>query len=223
MPVTTFLARHLVARGYRLYDRERRIQGWQRLRWPQDGTSLSARFLATSRERGVELRAWLDLSGRITEAYSDLHAAVYEALPVQPTLRDVLGTTSITFTNVDRDVHVSRNLVRDDVGVRTVHQGEGLSAIRLYQDRVSPLYPTEFLALAGALADPTDTSSHPLVDPIDLFSYPNLETIEVLDAIDVERPACGYTSFTEGLCLGWCGPGHSYTLSRARSALRLGS
>lgn len=208
MPITVFLAEHFAGRGGTVYDKANRLNTWKMLRWPTGSETLPALFKQASQRRGVDPAAWVDRQNNRAAAYDQIHAEVYDNLSGQPLLKDVLGQTTLTFTDVRKDVPVTGNLLKDDGVLRTQRQGEGLSFIRLLRDDVSPTLPTEFLALSSVLADPAT-----------ITSYPDVSSGERFAAI-THSVAAGGNSLSGGLRLGWDEAELSNTDGRARSAVR---
>lgn len=208
MPVTTFLAEHFCARGGLLGGPEARRAIDATLRWPTDGRTLATVFRTVSQALGVEPAAWTDPRGYRSDAFYAVHHAVYEDLPPQPRLREVLGTATLTVTDVRPDVPKVALLLREDDTIRPELQGRGLSFLSLLQDAVSILTPPEFLAFAGVLRDPSKPEM-----------APDLSTWEWLAGITHSCAADGFTG-VGGLFLEVRGLEDAGEACRARSAVR---
>lgn len=201
MPVTEFLIEHFAARGGIVHEKVERTKAWKKLRWAHAGSpSISQRFEDAAAQFGFDPRKdFLDVDGRRTDRYDQTHAKVYGDLPVQQTVRDVAGTATITFTNVEKDgSRISKQLGTVD----------DPSFISLLLQNIDALNPVEFLAFAGSNCNPKRFNT-----------YPDLNTVELLSGITKEGVARG-DSGTVGIVMEVDFPQKRSGNFRARPVIR---
>lgn len=80
-PITTWLIRHFLDRGGKVYDAKYRSGKWGELRWPADGD-----IAAVWNAHGGDIKG------------------VYDALPEQPTIGDRLGKTATFWTQIAQEL-----------------------------------------------------------------------------------------------------------------------
>jgi hypothetical protein len=204
-----FLAGHFEKRGKTIYDKANRLAKWETLRTTAaNGSRLWKVFHDSAPLKGSTPAEWVDASGGRTQKYIDLHKGVHDAGLLPPKkVRDVAGTATLTFTNVKREVTEETKILGAD-GISTLEQGDDLTFVRLMQEKIDMLTPTESLALTSAICDPKKVGT-----------YPAPATWEWIAGID-DTYAAGAFSLSDGLDLGWDIPVLSGSLDRVRSVVR---
>jgi hypothetical protein len=203
-----FLARHFQARGGKFFGMENRLAHMRTMKWPsRSGSPLWKLFHERAAQNGHDIATdYLDANGARTRAYKSDHAEIYADLDDQPTVQDLLGMASMTFTNTKRDVPKTGKILGAD-GVTTLAQGQGLSFVALLQHKVDTLSPAEGLALASAMSTPAKMST-----------YPDSDTWVWLAGIDAEY-AADATSLPGDLDLRWHASGRWDCNVRVRSVV----
>jgi hypothetical protein len=181
MTVCDFLAGHFARRGGRFYGGAHGAEVWRRARFPADGRPL-----------------W-----RLVRALDDPAASF--VLPPHPRLGDVLGSRSLSFTNV------AAELPADAAGRSASHEGASSpwSLQRLLDLRISPPTPAQFLALVTGVADPADPGTYP---------SPDGQTWEWLSGLSPAGAMYGRAA-AGGLIFGWNPVAYSGVYGRARPVL----
>ena len=205
LPVVDFWAKHFQARGGGIVDADNGLVRWRKMKWSRSPAEPLWKLFAD--QRGHTLHDYLHQNGARTQAYDEDHAAVYAALPAQPTLVEVLGTAHLVFTNTEQVVASTRPILGAR-GVTSLTHGEGLSFVRLLSEQVDTLTPSEHLALATTVSTPEDTNT-----------YLDMDTWSTLAGVD-PTVAAGAYSDSVGLYLDWNVPEYSYSFSRVRSVVR---
>jgi hypothetical protein len=203
-----YLAEHFEKRGGTIYERDRRTAKWKTLRSvAAHGSPLWKVFHDSAPLKGSTPSEWVDANGSRTPKYIELHKAVHDAGLLTPKkVCDVAGTATLTFTNVKREVTKKTKLLGAD-GVSALKQGDDLTFVRMMQEKIDTLTPTESLALTSAIADPKK-----------IGTYPAPATWEWLAGID--DTYAGACSRSGGLRLGWAAPEDSSSDCRVRSVVR---
>jgi hypothetical protein len=209
LPLVDFLVEHFEKRGGTIVDKANRLATWRKLRTANHGgPPLWKLFKDGAAIRGIDPATGFIKDGSRTPEYIQLHKDIHkDVLRPQSKLKDAAGQTHLTFTNVSRELDTTTKLLSAS-GISTQTQGTGLSSIRLIQQEIDTITPTEFLALTGAMSDPKD-----------IDTYPDPNTWEWLAAIE-ETSAAGAYSGSDGLRLSWGAPEDSASLSRARPVVR---
>lgn len=203
--VVDFWAKHFQARGGKMWDIANRLAQWRKMKWSRNPAEPLWKLFAD--QNGHTISDYVDKNGARTQEYKDDHAAVYAALPDQPKLGEMLGTVSVVFANTKKDVPKTSKILGAR-GVTALPHGDGLSFIKLLSEQVDTITPAEYLALATAMSTPGDTST-----------YPDPNTWTYFAGIDPTYAARAYSD-SDGLCLGWDGPGYSISYGRVRSVVR---
>jgi energy-coupling factor transporter ATP-binding protein EcfA2 len=209
LPAVEFLINHFEKRGVTIYEWDRRIAKWNTLRSVAvNGSPLWKVFHDSAPLTGSTPSEWTDANGSRSPKYIELHKAVFDAGLMPPkNVSDVAGTATLTFTNVKREVTKKTKILGAD-GVSTLKQGNDLTFVRMMQEKIDTLTPTESLALTSAIADPKK-----------IETYPAPATWEWLASID-DTCAARACSGSGGLRLGWAAPGSSSSDFRVRSVVR---
>lgn len=206
-PVIEFLIRHFQARGGRVNEEEDRPEHWRTIKWPRKAKPIWKAFHEQTDARG-RLIVVDYLSNRTSWASrQEDHATVYAALDDQPTVRDVLGTASLVFTNTNCELP-KRGKTLGPRGVVKFSQGRHLLFEALIRQSVDTLNPAEYLALVAAISTPGTAST-----------YPEQGTSVLLGGVDRGHAVHAYSG-SGGLDLDWMNLGSAWFGSRVRSVVR---
>ena len=200
MTVSEFLARHFEARGGIFFERDSRIEFWNKLRWEPNET---------------EIKAGRTTLAAVYATASD-HEAAFNRLKLQTTLGEALGmaTLSFTFTRKENlnDIKILQR-VNPNPKEYSKKQSNDLTFKRLMDANANILTPLEWLSLLNKSANPQDYNTYPTPYGID-----GVYNCECLGGITSSDSASAYSSLF-GVSLSWLNPlGSSGNL--ARSVLR---
>lgn len=161
LAVMEFLGEHFVKRGGLACSDPEYLAALRSFRWPNSGAELPERFRMLSAARNLDPTAWLDDRGQeTTDEFLHLHRNVYEDLPPQRKLKELLGSATLSFIDTRENVPVSAPVLRADGSHGAMSQGVGLSSLRLLLNDMPAPTPTQIQALF-ALADPKRVMSYP--------------------------------------------------------------